>query len=516
MGFVVSRRSATALIGALLFGVALLLASPRDLWAQLRGLPLSTALLVTLLAAANLAVMAMRFWWVLRRCDVKLPWAVVWRACAAGNLASLAFIPLLAQVAGRQAVLNRMGVGPITTASISALERVLLAATSATAAIAGGSYLLGRDAVQAFIQSLALPQLLTALAAAAIVVFGFTRSGFENRLIRRTLSRQTFRAGLEMLAITVLGHGLIIGAFVVAFHAMDTQLGLAPMLAGATIVSFAASLPVSIGGWGLRELAAVMVFGLLGVDAATAMAGSVTVGLCSTVAVLLTSTGLLRQPKFPARTTSGAPMTFDRDDLERTASWLLGMSTAALIYFQLHLTLGGSTVNVNLGDPLALLAFAAVALHCLVHRQIPAWRLPGFNVWLLAFTCALLIAFAVGVARFGVTPWALGNKLMGWLVLLGYLGAGYLLTRDHGRMSLLRVTEVALVVACAIVWIKVLLRATPWFPEQLALEPPNFEGFAGNRNAFAFQLSAVLALGLGLLGPLKSRLAKTRWRQLVS
>lgn len=515
MGFVVARRSATAFVGVLLFGIALLLASPRDLWAQLKELSPSTALLVTMLAAANLAAVAARFWRVLLHCEVKLPWAVVWRACAAGNLASLAFIPLLAQVAGRQAVLNREGVGPITTASISALERMLLAATSAAAAIAGGTYLLGRDAVQAFIQSLALPQLLTALSAAAIMVFGFTRSGFENRLIRRTLSRHTFLACLETLAITALGHALIIGAFVVAFHAMGTELGVVPMLAGAAIVSFAASLPLNVGGWGLRELAAVMVFGYLGVDAATAMAGSVTVGLCSTVAVLLTSTGLLRQHKLPARATSGAPMKFDRDDLERTASWLLGMSTAALIYFQMHLMLGGSTVNVNLGDPLALMAFAAVALHCLTRRQLPDWRLRGLNAWLLAFTCALLIAFAVGLAQFGVTPWALGNKLIGWLVLLGYLCAGYLLFRDHGRMSLLRVIEVALVVVCSIVWIKVLLRATPWFPEQLALEPLNFEGFAGNRNAFAFQLNTVLALGLGLLGPLKSRLAKVRWRQLA-
>lgn len=510
------RKYATGVAGAALFVTALVLASPQELWTQLRHLSLSTVFWVTLLAVGNLAVMAFRFWRVLKHCDVTLSWGAAWRACMAGNLASLAFIPLLAQVAGRQAVLHRMGVSPITTASVSALERVLLAGTSAVAACAGAAYLLGHEALQHFIEQLALPQLAVVVGAAAVVVFGFTRSGFENRLIKRTLSRRVFNASVETLGITVIGHGLIVGAFVVAFQTMGTDLTSMQLVAAAAIVSFAASMPLSVGGWGIRELAAVMVFGQLGVDAATAMAGSVTVGLCSTLAILITSTGLLKQstPSSP-QSTVGIPMRIDRHDMERSASWLLGMTTVALVFFQVHLGLNGHTVNVNVGDPFAMLALAGVALQAMSQRAPPSWTLGGFNAWLLCFSIALSLAFAVGVAQIGVTPWALGNKLTGWLVLLGYLSAGYLLARDHGRLGVLRLVEVALVVVCAIVWVKVVVRGTPWFPGQFAMEPANFEGFSGNRNAFAFQLCAVLALVLGHLRTLLRRPSGAKWLPLA-
>jgi uncharacterized membrane protein YbhN (UPF0104 family) len=505
------RKYATGAAGIALFGIALVLASPRDLWAQLRHVSLGTAAAVTLLAIANLAVVAFRFWRVLRHCSVVLPWGTAWRACMAGNLASLAFIPLLAQVAGRQAVLHRMGVSPITTASVSALERVLLAGTSALAACVGAAYLLGREALHRFTEELALGQLSVVVGLTAIVVFGCTRSAFESDLIRRTLSRRVFFASLETLGVTVIGHALIVLAFVVAFSALGTPLSTAQLIAGAAIVSFAASLPLSVGGWGIRELAAVMVFGQMGVDAATAMAGSVAVGLCSTLAIFITSTSVLRRrASDPSAISTDPSMSIDRHDTERSASWLLGMTTAALVFFQVHLSLNGHTINVNVGDPFAMLALAAVALLAISQRSMPTWTMAGFNTWLACFSGALLLSFAVGVFHHGVTPWALGNKLTGWLVLLGYLGAGYLLARDHRDLGVLRMVEVALVVVCAIVWVKVVIRGTPWFPGQLAMEPANFEGFSGNRNAFAFQLCAVLAMALGHIRPLMSRFSVSR------
>jgi len=187
--------------------------------------------------------------------------------------------------------------------------------------------------------------------------------------------------------------------------------------------------------------------------------------------------------------------------LDGVASWLLGMGVVVLVFFQVHVPMRGTVVNLNLGDPLALLAFAAVSLTVVQARTLPQWRLPGLNAWLALFTAVLLAAFATGVHNFGVTPWALGNKLMGWLVLLGYLSAGYLLVTQHHHSVTKRVTEVALALVFVIVWLKLAIRLTPWFADMAALEAPNFEGFSGNRNAFAFQLCAVLALALGYLGP---------------
>jgi len=507
-----TRKIGTGIAGVLLFALALYWASPHELWQQFRKISPYALTGVVILAAVNLAAMAFRFLRVLRHCEVLLPWPLVWRACTAGNLASLAFIPLLAQVAGRHAVLSRHGVSPVTTASIAALERVLLAGVSAAAAVAGAAYLLGQAAVQAFANEMAFLQLLAVIVLAAIVAFGFTRSPFESQLIRRGLSRRALKAAVELLGISVIGHSLILAAFVVAFASLDTSLTITQLIAGAAIVSFAASMPLSVGGWGVREFTAVMVYGQMGVDAATAMAGSVTVGLCSTLAILLTSGTLLRRDRSTLNPVAASnPMQATHHITESTATWLLSMTTVALVFFQVHLKLNGHVVNVNMGDPFAMLALAALALLGLSHKALPSWTMKGFNIWLIAFSVALVLAFALGVARFGITPWALGNKLTGWLVLLGYLSAGYLLARDHGRLGVIRMIEVALAVVCVIVWVKLMIRATPWFPEQLSREPFNFEGFSGNRNAFAFQICAVLALVLGYLRQLLISLENKPW-----
>jgi hypothetical protein len=52
------------------------------------------------------------------------------------------------------------------------------------------------------------------------------------------------------------------------------------VIQGMVLVSM---LPISVGGWGLRESAAVLLFAPLGVDAAHAMAVSVIFGLVLTV-----------------------------------------------------------------------------------------------------------------------------------------------------------------------------------------------------------------------------------------
>ena len=101
----------------------------------------------------------------------------------------------------------------------------------------------------------------------------------------------------------------------------------------------------------------------------------------------------------------------------------------------------------------------------------------------------LCVGFVRGWLEIGVTQWALGGRLLGFLVLLGYLSAGYFLVAYFGSRGLRRFIETIAVTAVAIVLVKVILRLTG-----LEMMPtPNFEGFAGNRNAFVFQLLAVIS-----------------------
>jgi len=83
-------------------------------------------------------------------------------------------------------------------------------------------------------------------------------------------------------------------------------------------------------------------------------------------------------------------------------------------------------------------------------------------------------------------------------VLLGYLSAGYLIVANAGTHGLRRLAETLVACAAVVVMLQVSLRLLDHWGvhtgAQLAL---NFEGYASNRNAFAFQLLAVMALLLG-------------------
>lgn len=493
-----TKKMVSWLVGGGLFAAALIAASPSGLLANLQRVSLEILLALVLLASINILVVAFRFWRMLDHCGIFLHWRTVLRACLAGNLASVAFVPLLAQVAGRQSVLNKHGLSAVTTASVSAYERILLAVISASAAIVATSFLIGLSAVGDFANQLALTQVAVVLFVAALIGYALGQSPIELELINSLTRKKSVMALLETSVITVFGQGLMIVAFAAAFNWAAPELSWTQLIACGAVVSFAASIPLSVGGWGIREAASVFVLGALGVNAADAMAASVLVGACSTLAVFLTSplSMTLKESHDDQSPTLRANQMIR---LDGAASWMLGMGVVALMFFQVHVPLAGTILNVNLGDPFALLAFAAVALTLLQARKLPAWRLDGFNGWLIFFTVALIVACAVGIFRFGITPWAVGNKLMGWLVLLGYLFAGYLLVTQH-RSVLLRVVEIALTIIFAIVWFKIVIRLTPWLPELALREAPNFEGFSGNRNAFSFQLCAVLALTLGYLG----------------
>lgn len=191
-------------------------------------------------------------------------------------------------------------------------------------------------------------------------------------------------------------------------------------------------------------------------------------------------------------------ITHSASEIEKFAAWILGMAVAVAVFFQFHATLpGGGLINLNLADPFAILALAAVSLHCMFSRQLPLWRVTYFNLALGLISLLLLFGFLNGWQAIGITQWALGGRLMGWLVLLGYLSAGYLISANAGAHGLRRFSETLLATAVVVILQQAIMRlvvAWGFFPDvHLTFR---FEGYSGNRNAFAFQLLVVIALFL--------------------
>jgi O-antigen ligase len=185
-------------------------------------------------------------------------------------------------------------------------------------------------------------------------------------------------------------------------------------------------------------------------------------------------------------------------EIEKFAAWVLGMVVAVAVFFQVHVSFSGGLINLNLADPFAILALAGVSLHMLFTRQLPVWRISRFNLALGLISLLLLSGFMHGWLEIGITQWALGGRLLGWVVLLGYLSAGYLIVANVGTHGLRRFAETLIATAAVVVMLQVTLRLLyHWGVNTGAQLTPNFEGYAGNRNAFAFQLLAGMALLLG-------------------
>lgn len=185
-------------------------------------------------------------------------------------------------------------------------------------------------------------------------------------------------------------------------------------------------------------------------------------------------------------------------EIEKFSAWILSMAVAVTVFFQVHVPLSSGPINLNLADPFAILSLAAVSLHVLFARQFPAWRVSQFNLALGVISLLLLLGFVHGWSEVGITQWALGGRLLGWLVLLGYLSAGYVIVANVGTHGLRRFAETLIATSVVIVVLQVALRLLNHWGVPLGVRlPDNFEGYASNRNAFAFQLLACMALLLG-------------------
>jgi glycosyltransferase 2 family protein len=118
----------------------------------------------------------------------------------------------------------------------------------------------------------------------------------------------TSRTGLcRLIPLSAFVHLLSIAAVFLAAHAVHVPLSLPVVLAIGPILLLAQVLPISIGGWGVREAAAVALLAMTGVNATSALLVSIMFGI---LLILATLPGVLfwlmlrdpeRGPSLPCR-----------------------------------------------------------------------------------------------------------------------------------------------------------------------------------------------------------------------
>lgn len=434
-----------------------------------------------LLASARLAYIAADLGYRMRSTD-----AIA--ALSLGQLGGAIFLQIVGQVIARSAVLARRGVPVAATVAVTGYERLLALLVSLAIAFVGGWYLFGQITVDLHAGGAAFLKLaaggVLALAGSAAFAWGAPVATF----VRDNLGRHAAWRIVRSLTLSLLIQACTMAAYVAAAKALAPEADTVDIAAASAVIMLAASVPISLAGWGVRELGAIYVLGAIGLDREIALIVAMLIGAAAlgAVAILAAAAALARTA--PAESVIAPPAS--HQDVPSIIAWVVPILATIAVFFQVHLPLASSRVNVNLADPLAIAAAALFVIECVQSRRLPAWRLPRFNLHLLAMTALLAIAFLHGWATFGITAWALTNRLAGWFVVLSYLATGALIVAHGGREGFMLLLRTFIGAAVAIIALDLLIycvgRLGLPLPDELLTY--RLEGFAQNPNAFALQL----------------------------
>jgi glycosyltransferase 2 family protein len=245
---------------------------------------------------AQIAVAAVRWHSILRSLRLPMPLSAVVQIFYAMAFLN-SFLP--AGLAGdtlRVWLLRRNPHGIATAVNSVLIDRLVVVLTLLLAAVAVQPFLWLQAATP--ILTLAIVgSALSLIAAIGVVMFVVPRINWPilGRLlpmlhaVSRDL-RQVFLgiAGLSRAIIAAFASNLLlVGAGFVLAYGAGIDVGFVTWLVVMSVVLLVSALPISVGGWGTREIAMVYMLGLFAVPPDLAAAVSIQFGLCLTVASLV-------------------------------------------------------------------------------------------------------------------------------------------------------------------------------------------------------------------------------------
>lgn len=485
--------------------------SPSELDAAVQSAQsLSPAVIVAVLAAlfANAILASLRLKVIAGDVGHPLRLRDAIAAVSAGSIAGAAFFQIVGQLMARGTVLSRQGVAFPAIVIMTGYERAVAAAVSAALAVAGAYYIFGHILIVQDIGGATFIKIVTGLLVTGIsgAVFGYghiaaraIRPLVTPRLVAR-LAR-TVLLSLGVQAPTMIG-------YVAAAHALSPAVPLADLAAATAIVMFAASVPISLAGWGVREMSAVAALGGIGISAGKAFTIAVMIGIGSlaVMAMLAALTSRERTGAAAHPATERIARLAPAIDHAKALAWAVPLAAATLVFFQIHIPIDKGHLNVNLADPVALLGAALFLLLC---RNNLTWRLSHINASVIAATATLTLSLIIGFAEFGWTTWAVANRFAGWFVLLSFAATAGLIVRYGGvealRCLLFTFAATATAVVCIDLALVYLKSAGFLFPPGIV--DTQITGFAQNPNALAFQLLMALAAAIAAFTGRTARIA---------
>ncbi len=476
--------------------------------------------LVLLAAAAflgfGLILSSVRYQRVLDALGLHIPFRLAFQANMFGVIGGLLFFQLLGQTLARTAVLSRHGVGGSAVLIANVYERATAIASLIVLTIAAVLYLHGSITIDLFGGTAGLIKFVGAIIIVALAAYWFAARRLVRLSLKRALRIETLRGLAKISLYSVFMHLSTLAAFIVLARVMVPDVPLLDLSAASLIVMFAASVPISFAGWGVRELSAVYAFGMLGIDPQTALAISILIGVMSLMLVIILgwqSWVSSHGHTTPAASARAYGSKIRSLQIERTLAWFIPLVTAGLVFFQVHVPFSSGKLNFNLADPVAIgggLVFLSRFLS--MDDRTVAWRTKGFEALLIAATIAITLALLNGWLRYGYSNWAFYNRFIGWFILLSYFATGALIAGALHRAGLKLLLKCLLAAGMAIALLDLALLAgnavgMPWN----AYLPDNLlRGLTQNANAFSLEMTVLIAIVCALNGRVRAQ-RSTDW-----
>jgi glycosyltransferase 2 family protein len=291
-------------ITAALISVLLLRIHPSSIVGTLKNFNASAIALVIVLVAMQAVIAGVRWHFILRLLDQPIGLARTIQLFWMGMFFASVLPGGIAGDGVRIWMLHQNSVSVTKAFSSVLLDRVI--------GLIGLMLLLAADLPFA---TEVVPDRATRLLAATVIAFGVIALLLIPAVVRLPiwLAKNRFVASLEsigadlrnlsrspanlcgLLVVSILAMLLNALAFYLLLRAASADVHLADGIALALIVILSLILPISIGGWGIRELATVVLFGGIGVPSNAAVAVSLVIGIIGIVVSLPGSLVWLKQ-----------------------------------------------------------------------------------------------------------------------------------------------------------------------------------------------------------------------------
>lgn len=269
----------------------------------------------------------------------------------------------------------------------------------------------------------------------------------------------------------------IIMASIYAAFFMELTVPFLNLLMKGNIISFVSSIPISLNGWGVREFITTQVFQDLNVSESYCVAKSVSIGIIAFLSLLICTPYMAYSDTVQSWAQRIRTRYFKGFML--TMPQALVFLSAAFICINIIIPINGSPLSLNLVDTVACFALIWALMNRCVIDKIDQFFIISMGA---AFICSLIVYY---MYTGYVTPHS-GLKFIGGFIVLGYflIGRAFSQSSPHIR-HIFYICTITLISIIVYKCMLVLLVQSNML--HYSWVKGNFDGLAGNRNAFALQ-----------------------------